>query len=145
MFYRAQFNVHRMFNHHDVHEDKDYAYLVRCVERFRAALRSPQPHLFVLFSRARPGLEAPLRALAAALAEAGPANRLLAFLVDDTPAGRLAPEASLALDEPGLEVVRFASVSSWEPLAFADAIDEAVLGSLLRRHGARAPAAAGPT
>ena len=132
-FYAAQFGVSNMFNHHDVHLDADYAYMCRCVERFRAALRSDEPHLFVLFTLAQPGLLEPLQALAAAIAEHGDrGHRVAAFLVDDASAGRLVPAARVEHEDGMLRVLRFESVSTWQPLAFESSIDELVLAKLLR-------------
>ena len=40
-----------IFNHRDpLHNDEDYAYLVRCVERFRLALASEERKLFVILN-----------------------------------------------------------------------------------------------
>lgn len=37
-----------MFNHHDITKDADYNYFVRCVQRFRALLKSSEPKLFII-------------------------------------------------------------------------------------------------
>ncbi len=138
-FYRSKFGVKCVFNHHDVHEDTDYAYITRCVERFRAALKSSQPSLFVLFNRAQPGSVDQLRALDETFRQAGGQHRLLALLVDDKPAKRLVPEARVELETGTLTALHYASVSAWQPLSFADPIDEIVLGKLLRDAAARVP------
>lgn len=132
-FYLAKFNVQHVFNHHDVHEDADYAYITRTVERFRGALRSPQPHLFVLFNFATPRALEQLQGVADAIREAGGGrHRVLAFLVDDAGPGRLVPEVRIEQDDPALIAMRFGSVSKWLPLEFADPLDELVLSKLLR-------------
>jgi len=136
-FYLDKFQVRHVFNHHDVHEDEDYAYITRCVERFRAALRTPEPALFLLCCRVEAGSLAALRALADAVADASPApHRVLAIRIDTTPAGRLVPEARVEHEDERMRVLRLASVSAWQPLAFADPIDELVLARLVRGYAA---------
>ena len=39
-FYHENFGVRFIFNHYDVTIDENYHYYVRCVDRFRAALKS---------------------------------------------------------------------------------------------------------
>jgi len=134
LFYRDRFGVRNVFNHHDVHEDRDYAYLQRCVGRFRRALASPSQHVFLLFEAdgSKRTLDQ-VKALAAALRDAGGGlHLLLAFLVDaERPTGLL-PQARIGHEEPGLRVVHFASASPWLPLTFENPIDEVALAKLLR-------------
>lgn len=47
-FYRDRFGVKLMFNHHDVTEPEHRTYLIRCVERFRTAIRAEQRTLLVM-------------------------------------------------------------------------------------------------
>lgn len=133
-FYRARYKVQSVFNHHDVHEDKDYGYLVRCVERFRAALRSRERHVFLLMCHPRPQALEELRALDEAIRQAsgGSRHRLLAFVVDARPSTRLVPELRVEHDDATLTAMNFQSVSSWDALTFADPIDELVISKLLR-------------
>jgi len=60
IFYRDNFGIKYIFNHHDPdRNDDDYKYFCRCVDRFRSALRGPEKVLFVMFQHyyARPGLD----------------------------------------------------------------------------------------
>jgi len=45
------FNQHLTFAHKDITMAEHYAYYQRCVERFRALLRSPEPKLFILIAQ----------------------------------------------------------------------------------------------
>ena len=47
-FYNSDQRGSPLFNHRDPSTDEDYDYLVRCVNRFRAVLQSPDRTLFVL-------------------------------------------------------------------------------------------------
>jgi hypothetical protein len=49
--YRDRFGVGDVFAHRDVTQEADYAHVVRCVARFRAALAAPGPLLFVAITR----------------------------------------------------------------------------------------------
>jgi Putative papain-like cysteine peptidase (DUF1796) len=128
-FYRDRFGVASVFNHHDVHLDAGHAYLVRCVERFRSALASPGPKLFVLTSAWSPRLVPDLQRLAAVLADRTPDFRLVALLVDQP--GPLVAEAGLVVAAGPLAVYRVAPRSAWEPLQFEDPTDEICLARLL--------------
>jgi len=132
-YYLEHFGVQRVFNHHDVHEDADYAYITRCVERFRGALRGTRPALFVCTVAARAHTLAQVQALADAVHDAGGGrHRVLAVLVDDAATGRLAPQVGVVHDDARLLALRFESMSAWQPLEFEDPLDELVLAKVLR-------------
>jgi len=47
-FYRQHYGIRFMFNHHDVTQEKDYAFFQRCVERTMHAIQVQQAPLFIL-------------------------------------------------------------------------------------------------
>ena len=49
--YRRRYNIHAIFNHSDPTLPEVYAYLQRCVARFRALLAADRPQLLVALSR----------------------------------------------------------------------------------------------
>lgn len=60
IFYRDNFGIKYIFNHHNPDDnDDDYKYFCRCVDRFRSALHGSEKVIFVLFQHyyARPGFE----------------------------------------------------------------------------------------
>jgi hypothetical protein len=48
--YRERYDLPPIFNHHDPIDREDFAYLTRCVDRLRNALRSGRPHLLMALS-----------------------------------------------------------------------------------------------
>jgi len=50
LFYKQNYGVHHLFNHHLPNEDRDYFHYVQAVDEFRSALRSPEPVLFLMVS-----------------------------------------------------------------------------------------------
>ena len=51
MFYRSHFDVDDVFAHHDPRNEEDYAYFVRCVDRFRSLLSDRGNTVLPLVSR----------------------------------------------------------------------------------------------
>jgi hypothetical protein len=49
--YRDRYGLEAIFTHRDPSKEEHYAYLNRCVERFRRLLQSPDPKLFLMTSR----------------------------------------------------------------------------------------------
>ena len=49
-FYKENFGVHHLFNHHLPNEEQDYFHYLQAVDEFRANLRSPEPVLFLMVS-----------------------------------------------------------------------------------------------
>jgi hypothetical protein len=130
-YYRDVLGVEHVFNHHDVHLPEDHAHFVRAVERFRAALASDGPKLFVMHrwhvSTSLDQLE-PLRQV---LAGRSRNYRLVVVSVRESlrPAW---PQATVEAVHSDLVAYTFDPVSRWAPLEFPDTIDEQFLVHLLR-------------
>jgi hypothetical protein len=131
-FYRAKFGVKFIFNHHDVHLPKDYAYMQRCVARFKVSLANEAPHVYVVHQPASAQALFDLQALSAAFQALGCRHRILATLVEPTQPGLPLPQAQTLHEDEGLLVRRFTPTSTWGPLSFGSLIDEFNLACLLR-------------
>lgn len=131
-YYRTRFGVEHVFNHRDPTQPADYAYLQRCVDRFRQALRSPDEHLFVLHQRYSDQALADLRQLSRVLQQIGCGHRMIALLVDTSSGDSLIPRSQTIHHDAHLIAHRFNPVSTWQPLHFEDPIDEAALARLIR-------------
>lgn len=55
IFYRRRYGLNTMFNHYDPIAADGYAYLERCVGRFRRALTSGRPHLLLAIAERHQG------------------------------------------------------------------------------------------
>jgi len=53
--YGRRYGLHALFNHSDPTQPEVYAYLERCVDRFRQMLRSPEPQLLLAVSTREQG------------------------------------------------------------------------------------------
>ena len=49
-FYRQNYGIEFMFNHHSPLNERDYAYLQRCVERFRITVKGDTPTLLLMLT-----------------------------------------------------------------------------------------------
>jgi hypothetical protein len=126
--YRARYRLRAIFNHSDPTRPEVYAYLERCVARFRSALRSGRPHLLVgVSTKAQGGRQAFVR-LAGLLADHA-AVELLVFMLRDP-----APDRSTNLwEERGRH--RLVDLHLPSPIAgiwFADAEDDRFLVETLQ-------------
>ena len=128
-FYHSQFGVAFVFNHHDVHLDPGYDYMVRCVDRFREALRAPTPKVFLATLRQTETSLLELQHLAAVLRQQAGRFRLVAFLIDsDT--SRPLPVARPLPGGDDFCAYRFSASSPWGAVAFADSIDETCMATV---------------
>lgn len=125
-FYREKFGIDFVFNHHDVHLDEDYAYLQRCVGRFREALGSDRPHAFVLTAWRYIGFEEDIGSLNAVLRERSKSFKLVAIGVGEA-LGAPAPKLQNMHHDPGCDMFFMEPTSRWEPLSFPDFLDEYAL------------------
>jgi len=50
LFYKQNFGVHHLFNHHLPNEEHDYFHYIQAVNEFRAILRSQKPVLYLIVS-----------------------------------------------------------------------------------------------
>jgi hypothetical protein len=127
-FYRNTFGVQHVFNHHDAHLDEPYAHFMRCVERFRSTMQSADLKVLVLARTRYSDSSADLFQLRDVLRQYGTPFRLLAFEVPPGSSQRQAsPKLSTLQVEGELQQFVFEPCSPWEPLRFADLLDEHVL------------------
>ncbi len=144
-FYRSQFGVQYVFNHHDVHLQDGYDYIVRCVERFRAALKSDGPKVFLATSWSSNGAVEQLKEMHARLSERTEGFRIVAVVVENERSDAI-PSARKLCDETGLVVWSYTPVSTWGAVSFEDSVDESSLARILAlecKVPARDPAASG--
>jgi hypothetical protein len=141
-FYREAFGVQHVFNHHDAHLDPAYAHFVRCVERFRQSMKSTDPKVLVLARTECEGSGADLLVLRDALLRYGTDIKLLAIDVPPVEPDALAwPRLEQRAMEPALCHFAFNPSSRWDPLRFADLVDEHVLMQQLLKQAAALGAA----
>lgn len=131
-FYLSTFGVQYVFNHHDVHLDEGYDYIVRCVKRFRAALRSPQPKVFLTTCRRSAETLAQLRQVAEALQAHSQNFRIVGFAIEPE-ANSMLPVVEHLADEKHLVAWSYRPVSQWLGVTFADAIDETCMARIFAR------------
>lgn len=136
-FYLSQFGVQFVFNHHDVHLDAGYAYIRRCVDRFRHALVSPGLKVFLVTCRQSPDVVTNLQQLAARISERTQHFRLVAFVIDSGPSPPL-PAIVQLMCEPNLVVYGYSSVSPWGAVSFEDALDEACVARIFAKEAVTA-------
>lgn len=121
--YRETFGIDFIFNHHDVHLDEDYAYLVRCVERFRAAMRGDEPHAFVLTCWRYLGFEDDIGRINAAFRARSRSFKLVVIGIGEA-LGAPAPKLQNMHHDPGCDMFHMEPHSRWQPLSFPDFLDE---------------------
>lgn len=131
-FYRDTFGVQFVFNHHDVHLDEGHAYIVRCVERFRAALNSPQRKVFLATCLMSATAVEQLRQVSEALQARTQNFRIVGFAIEPDALGALPAVEHLA-DEKHLVAWSYRPASPWGAVAFAEAIDESCMARIFVR------------
>ncbi len=138
-YYQEVFGVDHVFNHHDVHLPDDYGHFVRAVDRFRQALTSERPKLFVMHRWHHGTALEQLEPLREVLAERCRNYRLMVISVRESirPAW---PQTAIAAEHPDMVAYTFDPVSRWQPLSFPALIDEQFLMHLIR-HQSQALAA----
>lgn len=133
-YYRDTHALPGLFNHHDMTDPAQHAYLRRCVDRLRRVLHGTDPALFLLVlpdsAQALPdilGLAATLRAIA-------PAADLLAVAVAPPSPTPLGFAMQVTQQVPGCLALRFTPTSTFNPLWFDDPFDDLLMHRLLRAH-----------
>lgn len=128
--FRDAYRVAFVFNHRDPTDPADYAYLTRCVERFRATAREPAV-TFLLAVGA--GDESPrgYESVSEALRRYAPSANL-AYVAVARSEGRVVPERRLRAERDGHRLVQLVAGSRWHALAFENPLDDmAMLGEAL--------------
>jgi hypothetical protein len=126
-YYRDNYRVQFVFNHHDPTQDEDYSYITRCVERFRLDQQSDAEKKYIMFTRRCP--EAVFHRLLAALPSAR--ARLLCVLVDDS---KKTFGWNEKLQAGSSRLIEYHSKSAWGALEFADPFDDLLLAKLIIDH-----------
>jgi hypothetical protein len=127
-FYHQHHGVeHIMFNHHDVHEPDDYAYLNRCVDRFRSSLQAGSRTLFLMIRREDQKSQHDFELVRDALRRTGH-DCFFAFV--SITAGLSVtgvPKAEVVSQDHRATRYCFSGSSAWYPLQFTDPFDEICL------------------
>ena len=125
--YRARYGLHALFNHSDPTEPATYAYLERCVARFRAVLASDQPQLLLAISKRSQGGRYAFDRLSKLLDDA-PSVEICAMIVREPGATRqLEPWA----ENGRHRLFELTVTSPMEGIHFADHADNHYLADLL--------------
>lgn len=131
-YYLAKFQVHHVFNQHEMQLPRAHDEMRRCVHRFMEAMAAPKPLLYVVHCRIGPTALNELRHLSTVLQAANSAHRLVAVLVDSSKPGLQLPQTETLHDDDMLVVHRYVPVSRWRDLEFDSLQDEISLSWLIR-------------
>jgi len=123
-YYKQAHGVDFMFNHHDVHEPKDYAYLTRCVERFRSALRDNAKTLFLLLRRETEHSIREFELIRDALQRKNEDVSFMFVAVANTPTHTGVARMDVLARDQNAVLSRFSGTSHWRTLDFVDPFDE---------------------
>lgn len=127
--FRQLFGIDYVFNHHDVHLPEGYAYLTRCVERFRAALQQPQRKILLVTTHHTIHSLAELEDLSVALSRRTTNYRVIALLIDVISRQSL-PVGEKHVNRPDLAVYTYQPASRWGATDFEDPLDETCLSRI---------------
>ncbi len=128
--YLQRFGIEYVFNHHDVHLDPGYAYLQRCVDRYRACLADDESTVHLITCWFYEGVHDDLERLAQVLAERARASRLVAFVIRDF-TDKVSTKLEVIKRDERMASYLLQPVSRWQPLVFPDFIDEYTLVHVL--------------
>jgi hypothetical protein len=141
--YREQFGVRGIFNHRDPTKPEDYAYLERCVDRFRRIVRSDDGKLFLLCALDEGGSAREFEELRATLQSVTRNAALLYLRVSWQPAYGLAPQLRLVRREGSSFLFGLTPVSknhvtqawgrSWIRRSLEHPVDEMAIARLIGR------------
>ena len=131
LYYREKFGIDSMFNHHRVDLDHDYAYMVRCVERFRALAKSQEEKLFILFRRFDGNLNSDFEVLADSL-QAYASNFKFVYISVSPHDDNMFPRVTLEKKTHNLALYRLHCVGEWHDLYFDDVVNEIAITRILQ-------------
>jgi hypothetical protein len=130
--FRDQYGVRFVFNHRNPLEPGDYAYLTRCVERFRTLARHGRA-TFLLATHDALHWERGFERVSAAVRGYAPASRLVYVVVVERE-GRIVPSVRVAHEDQGHALIELSAGSRWHPLYFANPLDDmALMAEALQR------------
>jgi len=129
-FYKDKFGVKTVFNHYDITTKEHYDYYVRCVDRFRATLRSRDRTLLVMVTRREMMREDDFSGLCAAL-EPFPKAELLVVRASRRP-NKFGGE--LAMSEGRHKLHDLYLIGDLGTVSFPDKRDEAMFRHILAHY-----------
>lgn len=130
-FYLQEYGVKWVFNHHNAWEDDDYAYVQRCVDRFRRAAQ--QPTLLVQTEWGnRWDAAAEFTETVALLKDKTPNATLCVFSIDPYPSDIAGLDVLAKDGQHAVYLVKH--TGQWQDIAFEHATDEQPLIDALHCH-----------
>jgi len=139
--FRDDFGVWNMFNHHNPMDPSDYAYLERCIDRFRALADAEDPTLFVVFNDNHMQPEAAYLRLAGVIDRFCRAPTALLFItIENRSSPGPIPTISTLRRDSDHELIRFEAVGALGGTRFDTAVDQAILEAIVRRYDIGEPA-----
>lgn len=133
--FRDEFGQGAMFNHRDPTKADDYAYLMRCVDRFRIMLTSPDPTLFVLVTDGHQDPEAAYLRLLRVLEKSCAGGAALLFVVVNNRASTgMLPWVREERQNGDHRLVAFDAVGTLGGTRFDRAVDELAMEALIRTY-----------
>lgn len=133
--FRDDFGVWNMFNHHNPMEPSGYAYLQRCVDRFRALADADDPTLFVVLADNHMEPDAAYLRLTGLLERFCRAPTALLFItIDNRSSPGPLPLISTWRRDGDHELIRFQAVGTLGGVRFDTAVDQAMLEAIVRRY-----------
>jgi len=124
-FYRDEHGIDFVFNHHNVHQEGDYQYMGRCVERFKRCAASDARKTYLLVRAESAATDTDFEMVATAV-EKRTTNGSLLYVAVSTLAEGLPILTERAVNGKH-KLVTLNPSSTWNALTFSDVIDELVI------------------
>lgn len=130
-FYRDHFGVHFIYNHHEPSlNDADHDYFVRCVERFRALLRSSDDVIFLQFRNIFSEPSELSRLAYARLADLLHPHSLLCIEIINR--GVASPSYEVIVSDGNLEIGRLNTAVACNGVSFGSQADHEAAAAVVR-------------
>lgn len=127
-YYRDELGVSFVFNHRNPLEESDYAYVVRCVERFREVARRCPAFLLTTFTSEY--YQRRFDEISRALRAYAPGAELVYVVVAEA-GSRALPVSRLVSERDSHALVELIPGSPWRPLWFDNPLDDISVLSLI--------------
>ena len=129
-FYRDNFGVHSVFNHHDPSQEKDFSYFSRAVARLRTVLSSNERSLFIMTSATQDPVAAFDQVLKT-LRNRSEHPELL-FISIGRDHAEVMPEMSVVHEDGPSKILSMRPISDWGSIEFKSAVDDLAIARYLR-------------
>lgn len=129
-YYYENYGIRAVFNHHNVLNEEEYLYFVRCVARFKSLLVSEEVNVFLMCCNDSPSVLNDFIALSDTLSVKGN-NCILWMIAISPPSGQLLPQINEMKRHGNNILFDMKPVSQWQPLSFSDAIDDEAIKRLV--------------